>query len=125
MHLMRHLLLRLTVSLLAAVIALGADVTGTWSGQMPTRDGEMRDVTFKLKQAGTALTGAMSAFDNDVPIADGKIDGDKLSFSVTLDFGGNSFKLLFTGTVKGNEIQMTRQREGTDLKQNFTVKRGS
>jgi len=125
MHLMRHLLLLLTVSLLAAAIALGADVTGTWSGQMPTRDGEMRDVTFKLKQAGTALTGAMSAFDNDVPIADGKIDGDKLSFSVTLDFGGNSFKLLFTGTVKGNEIQMTRQREGTDLKQNFTVKRGS
>jgi hypothetical protein len=110
--------------LLLAVSALAADLTGTWSGQMPTRDGGTRDVTFKLKQSGAALTGTMSAFDNDIEIKDGKVDGDKLSFMVTLEFNGNEVKLLFAGTVKGNELEMTREREGSGSKQSFTLKRG-
>ena len=112
----------LAVALLSAVTMLGADVTGTWTGQMPTRDGETRDVTFKLKQAGATLTGSMSAFDTDIEIKDGKIDGEKISFTVTLEFG-DGIKLLFNGTVKDNQIQMTRQREGQDEKQAFVLKR--
>ncbi len=105
----------LAIALLTAMTLLGADVTGTWTGQMPTRNGETRDVTFKLKQAGNTVTGAMSAFDNDIEIKDGKIDGEKISFTVTLEIG-DGIKLLFNGTVKDNEIQMTRQREGSEEK---------
>jgi hypothetical protein len=112
----------LAIALLSAITMLGADVTGTWTGQMPTRDGETRDVTFKLKQAGTAVTGSMSAFDNDIAIQEGKIDGEKISFTVTLEFG-DGIKLLFNGTVKDNEINLTRQREGADEKQGFVLKR--
>ena len=110
--------------LLLAVSALAADLTGTWSGQMPTRDGGTRDVSFKFKQNGAALTGTMSAFDNDIEIKDGKVDGDKIGFTVTLDFNGNEVKLLFAGTAKGNELEMTREREGSGNKQSFTLKRG-
>jgi hypothetical protein len=116
----------LFAALFACVVAsFGADATGAWTGQMPTRDGETREVNFKLKQSGAALTGTMSAFDNDVAIQDGKIDGDKLNFTVTLEFNGNSFKILFTGVLKGDEIAMTREREDGDNKQSFTVKRAS
>jgi hypothetical protein len=119
---MNRILFLTSFALLFALALPAADVTGTWTGQMPTRGGETREVTFKLKQAGSAVTGAMSAFDNDIEIKDGKIDGDNLAFTVTLEFG-DGIKLLFTGTVKGNEIQMTRQREGTDEKQSFVLKR--
>ena len=122
---MKHLIAILGAALLFAVSMLGADASGTWSGKMPTRDGDTRDVTFKLKQEAGALTGAMSAFDNDVAIKDGKAEGDSLSFTVTLDFNGNSFKIVFTGTIKGDQIDMTREREGSGNKQTFTVKRGS
>ncbi len=120
---MKILFLCFAAFLLTAAFLSAADVSGTWTGQMPTRDGDTRDVTFKLKQDGTALTGTMSAFDNDIAIQEGKVDGDKVSFSVTLEFNGNSFKILFTGTVKGGEMQLTRMREGSDNKQSFTVKR--
>ena len=113
-----------TLTVLAVTI-LAADASGTWTGQMPTRDGDTRDVTFKIKQDGAGLTGTMSAFDNDIPIQEGKADGDKVSFNVTLDFNGNSFKIMFNGTVKGDQIEMTREREGSGNKQNFTVKRST
>jgi hypothetical protein len=122
---MKKLLSLISIGLICAIAALAADVSGTWSGQMPTRDGGTRDVTFKLKQDGGALTGSMSAFDNDVAIKDGKVDGNSLSFSVTLDFNGNEVKLLFTGTADGNELKMTREREGSGNKQNFTLKKTS
>src|SRR5262245_20077143 len=118
------------LSLLAAIallcgIAAAADLSGAWTGQMPTRNGETRDVTFKLKQDAGALTGTMSAFDNDVPIKEGKVEGDNLSFNVTLEFNGNSFKILFTGVAKGDRIEFTREREGSGNKQTFAVKRVS
>lgn len=122
---MKRLFLLAAVAALFALTLLGADVSGTWTGQMPTRDGGTRDVTFKLKQAGSALTGTMSAFDNDVALKDGKVDADKVSFTVTLDFNGNEVKLVFNGTVKDNEMQMTREREGSGNKQSFTLKRAS
>ncbi len=122
---MKKLLYLSALALICAIAALAADVSGTWSGQMPTRDGGTRDVTFKLKQAGGALTGTMSAFDNDIAIKDGKVDGNNLSFSVTLDFNGNEVKLLFTGAAEGSELKMTREREGSGNKQNFTLKKAS
>jgi hypothetical protein len=122
---MKKLLYLSALALICSVVALAADVSGTWSGQMPTRDGGTRDVTFKLKQDGGALTGTMSAFDNDIAIKDGKVDGNNLSFSVTLEFNGNEVKLLFTGTSEGSELKMTREREGSGNKQNFTLKKSS
>jgi hypothetical protein len=34
-------------------------------------------------------------------------------------------KLLFTGTSEGSELKMTREREGSGNKQNFTLKKAS
>jgi len=69
----------------------------------------MRDVTFVLKASGENLSGTMSGRNGDVPISDGKVSGDDLSFSVTQDFGGNSVTQKFTGKVVGNEIKFKRE----------------
>src|SRR5262249_8620847 len=97
----------MVLSLALAVWA--ADVTGKWTAQVPGRNGNMRDVTFNLKSSGDSLTGTMSARNGDVPISDGKVSGDSISFTVTLEFGGNTVKQMFNGKVAGSEIHFKRE----------------
>jgi opacity protein-like surface antigen len=111
----------LAVLLVAALQA--ADVTGKWVAQVPGRDGQTRETTFTFKAEGDKLTGSVSGRQGDVPITDGKISGDDLSFTVVMNFQGNEVKMLYKGKVAGAEIKFTRQREGGDQTQEFVAKR--
>jgi hypothetical protein len=106
-----------------AVVVQAADVTGKWTGAVPTRDGGTRDATFNFKQDGEKLTGTMTGPQGDIELKDGAVKGDDVSFNVALSFGGNDVKLIYKGKVAGDEIKFTRTREGADQKQEFTVKR--
>ncbi len=91
--------------LLLAVSAFAADVDGKWTGSVSTPNGDFPQI-FTFKADGAKLTGSMTFMEGmDVPIADGKIDGDNISFSVTLDFGA-PFKMTYTGVVSGNELKV-------------------
>jgi hypothetical protein len=107
------------------VVAAAADVTGKWTAQVPGRGGQTRETTFNFKADGAALTGTMSGMQGDVPISDGKIAGDDISFVVKLSFGGNEVKMNYKGKVSGNEIKFTRTREGADQSQEFVAKRAT
>jgi hypothetical protein len=109
---------------LLVMIAVAADVTGKWSGDMPGREGQTRPVTFNLKADGEKLTGTMSGPQGDIELKDGKVAGDNVSFKVDLNFGGNAITLMFEGKVAGNELKMARKREGGQS-QEFTLKRAS
>jgi hypothetical protein len=111
----------LAVALVATVEA--ADVTGKWVAQVPGRDGETRETTFTFKVEGDKLTGTMTGRMGEVPLADGKVQGDDISFTTTLNFQGNDVKLDYKGKVAGDEIKMTRQRQGGDRTTEFTAKR--
>jgi len=112
--------------LLAAVAAFAADVSGKWVAQVPGRNGQAREVTFNLKADGGSLTGTVSGRGGDNPIADGKIDGDNISFTQTMEFNGNSVKLIYKGKISGDQIKFTREREGGEGQAaEFTAKRGS
>jgi len=104
-------------------VAQAADVTGTWVAQVPGRGGETRETTFNFKVDGEHLTGTMSGRQGDVALSDGKIKGDELSFNVAMSFQGNDVKFAYKGKVSGDEIQFTRQREGSDRSQEFSAKR--
>ena len=70
-------------------------------------------MAFTFKADGAALTGAMQGMDGmDIKIADGKVDGANISFSVTLDFGGMPFKLTYKGAVAGDQIKLTGDAGG-------------
>ena len=43
-------------------------------------------------------------------INDGKIDGDNVSFNITIDLGGNQMKVEYTGKVAGKEMKLTAHR---------------
>ncbi len=100
-----------------AMSALAADVSGKWSGQVPTR-GEAVTATFSFKVNGDRLTGSMTGPQGEVPLEEGKVSGNQISFSTA----GANAKILFQGIVAENEIKMTRTREGGQPRE-FTLKR--
>ncbi|HYW43609.1 MAG TPA: hypothetical protein VE959_12180 [Bryobacteraceae bacterium] len=118
-------MIRIACSLaLLLAVAMAADISGKWTGDMPGRGGDTTATTFTFKVDGEKLTGSMTGPQGDVPLQEGKVSGSQVSFSTTLDFGGNSIKILYKGTVSGDSIKMTREREGGGGQaREFTIKR--
>ena len=110
MSCVRRMLLPVLVTfvlVLAAAPARAADVDGKWSGSLDTPMGAVQ-VGFTFKADGATLTGSTSGPDGgEVPIKNGKIDGNKISFVVTLDFGGMMFDLNYTGVVSPDVVKLT------------------
>lgn len=95
------------MSVVVVVAAYAADVDGTWTGSVAGPQGEF-PVTFKFKADDTKLTGSTLGFDGtEVPISDGKIDGNTITFNVTFDFGGMPFMLSYKGVVSSDQIKMS------------------
>jgi hypothetical protein len=106
--------------LLLAVSAFAADIDGKWSGSISTPNGDFPQ-TFTFKADGAMLTGALEFMPGmAIPIADGKVDGNNISFSLTLDFG-MPFKLTYTGVVSGNELKVKGDANGMPFE--FTLKK--
>ena len=98
----------LVVGLLLCAVSVFADaVDGKWNGSVSTPGGDF-PVGFTFKADGATLTGSMAGMDGmDIKIADGKINGANISFSVTLDFGGMPFKIDYKGVVSAAQIKLT------------------
>jgi len=92
---------------LVAAPAHAADVDGTWAGTMSTPNGDF-PIAFMFLAKGEALTGHMVGMDGEqIPIENGKVDGDKISYTVTVDFGGMPLEMSYTGVVAMKQIQLT------------------
>ena len=66
--------------------------------------GDPMKISYTFKADGNTLTGSTKGMDgNDMPIADGKIDGNKFSYS--LDFGMGQ-PMAFEGTVNGDSLEI-------------------
>src|SRR5207245_9646038 len=92
-----------------AVLALGflsqvqaedkkADPTGTWTWTMQRPGGgSERKMSLKLKTEGDKVTGTLTSPGRDgqtreTEIADGKLKGDEVSFTVTREVNGNKMR---------------------------------
>lgn len=88
--------------LLTATLMFAADVTGTWNGEAKGPNGDGFALTFKFKQDGAKLTGTVTGPGGDIDISDGKVDGDKISFTVSF----NGMTIQHDGTVTGDTIKL-------------------
>jgi hypothetical protein len=77
-------------------------IDGSWKITVNSPMGK-QESTLELKADGAALTGKQSANGNTSDIKDGKVDGDKITWSnsVTTPF---PMTLEFTGTVAGDSL---------------------
>ena len=106
---MKKALLSLFVMLaitFAAAPARAADVDGKWAGSIDTPMGAF-PVGFTFKADGATLTGTQTGMDGmEIPITNGKIEGDKISYTVTVDFGGMALEMIYKGVVTPTEIKL-------------------
>ena len=90
-----------TAVLALAVVAFAADIAGTWKGTMETPMGSMEN-TIVLQADGATLTGSVKTDFFEAKVENGKLDGDKVSFEINIEFG----KLAYEGTVAGDDLKL-------------------
>jgi hypothetical protein len=110
---------------LAALLA-AADVNGKWTGSVDTPDGAV-PVTFNLTANGEAVTGTVisSATKPSTKIADGKIEGDVVTFSFVAEHDGAPIKLLCKGEVTADGLKMQMGTEDGGWSAEFLAKKAS
>jgi hypothetical protein len=120
--------------LVCSILAAAAGIDGKWISEfkMPAgkKGGEARgvQVTLNLKADGSRLTGsvtqAMGRRDRTLEIQDGKMEGSRFSFVTVQKTRKGENKLLWQGTLEGDELKGTRTREGGRRGIPFTARRG-
>jgi len=119
---MKTTLFALMALLCFSFVASAASVDGKWTAEVPGRGGNTQTNTFTFKSAGNAVEGTITNMRGDTPIAEGKLDGDTLTFSVSRPGrDGATMKTTYTGKVKGDSIDFTV--EGGRGPQTFTAKK--
>jgi hypothetical protein len=95
--------------LLSAATALASDFNGKWAAQFDTQIGPQK-YTFEFHVDGNKLTGkAVNEQFGSTDIAEGRIDGDSITFVEPLNFQGNDLRIVYTGKIDGDTIKFTRK----------------
>jgi len=130
---MRKKLLLAATMFLATAVA--ADLTGKWVAQVAGRNGNTQ-MTFDLKADGATLTGTVTGGGGGGgrrgggggggtptanPISDGKIDGDKITFSVKVDRNGQTTVTTYSGTFSGDDLKLKQTRQGRNGEQSTDI----
>jgi hypothetical protein len=89
--------------------AAAQDVTGRWTAKFETQVGE-QEYTFEFVVKGTQLTGKVKGnLLGESAIADGKIEGGKISFVENGSYMEMPLRIVYTGTVaSADEIKFSR-----------------
>lgn len=121
---MRIKILVMTILALSVILATAwaADISGTWKGEMAGMrgGGTPMEFTFTAKAEGNKLTGTWKGPQGEgTEITNGKIDGDKVSFTVKTAGKMAGMKINYKGTVSGDEMKLTMEFDmsGVDFSQ--------
>jgi len=105
----------LTIAL--AYVGTAQDINGKWKGEMQTQNGPM-DMTFNFKVNADSLTGSVESPMGEIPISNGKINGNK-SFDVSFNemtikhectIAADSIAMKVPGMGDGNAMELTLRR---------------
>jgi hypothetical protein len=89
--------------------ANAADASGTWKGAFDFQ-GSNIPLAFHFTVANGAVTGTVEGLPTTpAELHDGKLDGSTITFWVNTDFQGQTYKLVFKGTISaaGDQIALS------------------
>ena len=90
-----------------SLVAAAADISGTYKAEVTTQKGT-QNLTITLKADGATVTGTVANARGAMPIADGKIDGDTVTFTQKMQMQGNEMTMKWTGKIDGDNIKFVR-----------------
>jgi hypothetical protein len=93
------------ILLISAVPSAQSDIAGKWTSE------EQSDtvVVLQLSVKGSAVTGAVTLGESPAQaIADGKIDGNRLTFTTTTMLNGKEVSVLWEGEAHDNKLTLVR-----------------
>ena len=131
----------------AAVLALSApaaaqDLSGGWEITSEGRRGA-QTMTLMLVQDGSELSGTITMAmgggrrggggggggAREVEISDGSVNGNEFTFTMVIEFNGNSISQVFSGTFEGDSMEGSIEGSGRGGRgggaRDFTGKRSS
>ena len=108
--------------------ATAAGIDGKWTSESKRGENTIQQ-TLTLKSDGSTLTGTIETSFNgnsrSIDIKNGKVDGNKFSFSMVQRGKQGEMTVTWEGTVNGDEMNGTQKREGGDQSRPFTAKRAN
>ena len=136
---MKILAMMTVVFCAASLTALAAGIDGKWISEMQVGDADGKTyshtTTLTLKSDGGSLTGTAvqtseapwmhELTGRSVEISDGKIDGDKFSFKLTVDTKQGERTSVYEGTVEGDHLKGTIKYRGIGISRPFDAKRAN
>ena len=105
----------------SSVFAATADVDGKWYGHIDTPTGRV-PVGFVFKADGSSLTGSTTAIDGtNLPLKNGKIKEQVISFTVDVELGGMPVELAYRGVLSVDKIDF--RATFMEMSLDFTVRK--
>ncbi len=97
------------MGLLIGWLALAAEATGKWKAEFETQIGQ-QSYNYEFKMSGKKLTGKATNANGSSEIAEGRVDGDRVSFVENFEYQGNKVQIEYTGRFDGEDkIKFTRK----------------
>jgi hypothetical protein len=122
---MKRAFTAIALLVMLATLLSAADVTGTWKGAFDY-NGNSIALTFNLKSSGDTVTGTIDGLPSSAAkIEDGKLQGEDLSFWITIDYQGQPLKLVYKGKVSSDQIQFSFGTEDGSWGTEVTAKRST
>ena len=100
-----YILLCAMLMLVSASTCFASDIDGKWTGKMQGPNGES-EMSFTFKVGGDTLSGTVTGPMGDMPISNGKINGNTFTFDVSMGdmvighqctLDGDTIKMKVTG----------------------------
>jgi hypothetical protein len=85
------------------------DVLGTWNLTLENPNGDPIEPTITITKNGEELAGSYESVFGERDAKNVKIDGTKLTWEISGENNGNTFKAVYTGKVRGNKIAGTNE----------------
>ncbi len=107
--------------LLTASPAFAAGVDGKWTGSIDAGQGPIQ-VNYEFKSDGKKVTGTTQGPDGStLPLKNVKLDGNKISFSLDLDFGQGPTTFNYTGVIEAGMMKLHSEFMGQAI--DFVLKK--
>ena len=125
---MKKFVLTTLVLCAASLTAFAASIDGKWTSEMKMGERTIQN-TFTLKADGGTLTGtmemSMGGQSRSVDIKNGKVDGDKFSFTTVQRGKQGERTVVYEGSVEGDQLKGTVKPEGMDQGRPFMAKKAN